>query len=44
MKTESLIQPPESVALKSRKVTLEPGEEIGEHVTKRREELIGCLR
>ena len=44
MKTESLIKPPLSKVLKSGRVVLAPGEEIGEHVTDKREELIVVLR
>jgi mannose-6-phosphate isomerase len=44
MKTESLIKPPASEALKSGRVILSPGEEIGEHVTEKREELLVVLR
>ena len=40
MNTESILKPPTSQALKSGKVTLSPGESIGEHVTDKREELI----
>lgn len=44
MKTESLIKPPISKALKSGKVILSPGEEIGKHVTEKREELLVVLK
>ncbi|MCK4550549.1 MAG: cupin domain-containing protein [Candidatus Aenigmarchaeota archaeon] len=44
MKTESLLKPPESKVLKSGRVILSKGEEIGEHVTDRREEIIVVLR
>ena len=44
MKTESLIKPPESKVLKSGRVVLSPGEEIGKHVTDKREELLVVLR
>lgn len=44
MKFDSVIKPPKSRALKSGRVILEPGEEIGEHVTEAREELIVVLR
>jgi quercetin dioxygenase-like cupin family protein len=44
MKSESVIKPPLSKALKSGRVILAPGEEIGEHVTQNREELIVILR
>jgi len=43
MKTERILHPPISKVLKSGRVTLEPGEEIGEHVTDRREELLVVL-
>ena len=44
MKTESIIKPPESKALKVGRVVLSPGEEIEEHRTDKREELIIILR
>ena len=44
MNTESLIKPPESKALKGGRVILLPGEEIGEHKTDKREELIIVLK
>jgi len=44
MKTESLLRPPESKVLKSGRVVLSKGEEIGQHVTERREEIIVVLR
>lgn len=44
MKTESLLRPPESKVLKSGRVILSKGEEIGQHVTDRREEIIIVLR
>jgi quercetin dioxygenase-like cupin family protein len=44
MKYDSVIKPPKSRALKSGRVILEPGEEIGEHVTEAREELIVVLK
>lgn len=40
MKTTRIIRPPESKALKSGRVVLCKGEEIGEHVTTDKEELI----
>jgi len=43
METESLLKPPASRALKSGRVRLAPGEEIGEHVTHMREELVFVL-
>lgn len=36
--------PPESRSMKSSKVVLSPGEEVGEHVTERKEEIIIVLR
>lgn len=44
MKTKLLIKPPESKKLKACRVTLSPGEEVGEHVTEKREELIIILK
>jgi mannose-6-phosphate isomerase-like protein (cupin superfamily) len=44
MKTESLLRPPNSKFLKSGKVILKKGEEIGEHLTEKREELIIVLK
>ncbi len=44
MKTESLLRPPESKVLKSGRVILSKGEEIGQHVTDRREEIIIVLK
>lgn len=44
METQSLLKPPESRVLKSGRVKLAPGEEIGEHVTDKREELVVVLR
>ena len=44
MKTESILKPPISKFLKSGKVKLSPGEEIGEHVTENREELLIILK
>ena len=44
MKYERIIKPPESRLLKSGRVTLAPGEDIGEHVTEKREELILILK
>ena len=40
MKTDSLIKPPGSKILKAGRVVLHPGEEIGEHTTDKREEII----
>ena len=44
MEYNRIITPPKSKFLKSGKVTLEPGEEVGEHITDKREELIICLK
>ena len=44
MDSESILKPPISQALKSGRVRLEPGEEIGKHVTKDREEIIVVLK
>lgn len=43
MEYESIIKPPKSERLKSGRVTLKPGEDVGEHLTEEREELIVCL-
>lgn len=43
MKYTSIIKPPESKNLKSGRVVLEPGEDVGDHVTKEREEIIIIL-
>ena len=44
MNKEHIVRPPESRLLKSGRVTLSPGEEIGWHVTQDREELIVILK
>jgi len=44
MKEESIIKPPESQKLKSGRVVLSPGEEIGEHKTDKREEILIVLK
>lgn len=44
MHIDEIIGPPESKMLKSGKVTLSPGEEIGEHTTYKKEELIIVLQ
>lgn len=44
MESERVIRPPESQKLKSGRVKLEPGEEIGEHVTEKREEILVILK
>lgn len=42
--TGSLIKPPESERINSGMVVLENGEEVGEHITHKREELIIILQ
>ncbi len=44
MRFESIIRPPESKIIKSGRVILKPGEEIGKHTTTNREEIIVVLR
>ncbi|MBN1502163.1 cupin domain-containing protein [Candidatus Woesearchaeota archaeon] len=44
MKTTKIVRPPESKALKSGRVVLCKGEEIGEHVTTDKEELIIVIK
>ncbi|MFC2143681.1 cupin domain-containing protein [Candidatus Aenigmatarchaeota archaeon] len=44
MKSAPIITPPASKNIKSGRVFLHPGEEIGEHVTKNREEIIIILK
>jgi mannose-6-phosphate isomerase-like protein (cupin superfamily) len=44
MEKSILVSPPQSRRLKSAKITLSPGEEIGEHITENREEIILVLR
>ena len=44
MEISSLIEPPHSRLLKACRVILSPGEEVGEHKTEEREELIIVLR
>lgn len=44
MQVNSLIKPPKSKALKAGRVKLLYGEEVGEHVTDKREELIIVLK
>lgn len=39
----AIIKPPTSRQLKAGKVTLKPGESVGEHITEKREELIIVL-
>jgi quercetin dioxygenase-like cupin family protein len=43
MKSRNLIRPPESRSMKGGRVFLMPGEEVGEHVTEGREEIIIVL-
>jgi len=44
MRTVCLVKPPESANLKPSKVTLLPGEEVGEHVAESREEILIVLK
>lgn len=44
MKYKSLIKPPNSKVLKSGRVVLDPGEEVGEHVTENKEEIIIVIK
>jgi len=44
METISLVRPPESRMLKSGRVILAPREEVGEHVTDKREEIVVVLK
>jgi len=44
MEYNSIIKPPKSKCLKSGRVLLKPGENVGEHVTEKREELIIVLK
>jgi len=44
MESESLFKPPETRKLKAGRVRLSPGEEVGEHVTEKREESIVVLK
>lgn len=44
MKTQSLLKPPESKVLKSGRVVLFPGEEVGEHITENKEEVLVIIR
>ncbi len=39
-----LVKPPTSKALKSGRIKLAPGEEVGEHVTEKREEMLIVLK
>jgi mannose-6-phosphate isomerase-like protein (cupin superfamily) len=44
MESESLVKPPVSRVLKGGRVVLCPGEEVGQHVTENREELLVVLK
>jgi quercetin dioxygenase-like cupin family protein len=44
MDTESIIKPSETKVLKSGRVKLASGEEIGEHITSKREEILIVLK
>ncbi len=44
MEIRHLVRPPHSKSLKSARVTLAPGEEVGEHVTEKREEVVIVLK
>ena len=44
MDYKRLIAPPESKVLKSGQVILQPGQEVGEHVTDKREEILIVLK
>ena len=44
MNIDPIIGPPESQKLKAGRITLSPGEEIGEHVTEKREEILIVLK
>ena len=44
MKCESLFEPPITKAIKSGRVRLSPSEEVGEHITEKREEMIIVLK
>jgi quercetin dioxygenase-like cupin family protein len=44
MEYTRIIRPPQSKALKSGRVILRPGEEVGEHITEKREELIIVIK
>ena len=43
MKYKSIVKPPVSQVLKSGRVTLAPGESVGEHVTENKEEVLVIL-
>jgi len=44
MNTDLIVKPPQSRVLKSARVTLQPGEEVGEHITENREEIVVVLK
>ena len=44
MKSYSLLKPPKSKILKSSKIILSPGENVGEHITHNKEEIIIVLK
>jgi mannose-1-phosphate guanylyltransferase len=44
MTAETWLKPPQSSLLKSGRVILQPGEEVGRHVTTKKEEVIIVLR
>jgi len=44
MEMKRLVDPSHGRGLKSSRVTLSPGEEVGEHVTEKREEIIIVLK
>ena len=44
MKYKLLIKPPDSKTMKSGRVILESGEEVGEHVTENKEEMIIVIK
>ncbi len=44
MKCEEVVRPPKSKTLKSCRILLGPGEDIGEHVTEDREEILVILK
>lgn len=44
MEYTPVVKPPQSRSLKSGRVLLKPGEEVGEHVTEKREELLVILK
>ena len=44
MKNIQIVKPPQSKSMKSARVTLAPGEEVGEHVTHEREEIIIVIK